>query len=297
MPSGYVSDLSFWDHWKELRIRIIRCIIFLAVGTLVGVFVSRPVLAILTRPLAGAVFHGKEKSLTFTIDEQGRAILSNPPEPGEWDQLSKFRMKFIFQPEGKQFTFGPDYRTNFYYFSPLDPFLLWLKASLIVGVIAALPFILWQVWGFIRPGLTDAEKRAVIPVILAALVLFPLGAAFAFYMLRFALGFFTRYAFSGLEPRLGIMQYVSFALTMMLAAGCVFELPVVITILTWMGLLSSGFLKKYRRHAVILLFILSAFVTPPDIFTMFAIALPLLILYEISIMLAVMIEKKRKPLG
>ena len=177
----------------------------------------------------------------------------------------------------------------------MDPFLLWLKASLIVGIILAIPFIvLKELWGFIRPGLTKKERRAVKPVLLAAMVLFPLGVAFAYFMLRFALGFFTRYSFQGLEPRLGIMHYLGFALTMMLAAGLVFELPVAIVILTWMGVVKSAFLRKYRRHAIIILFLLAAFVTPPDVFTMFAIALPLLVLYEISIIFARLIEVKKK---
>ncbi len=287
------TGLTFWDHIKELRSRLIVCIVALVVGTFLGGFVARRVLTFLTRPLASAMFYREEKPLRILVDKNGRLTLAKKLTPQERQHLSKFRLEFEFESDGEKFCFGPDYRSNFYYFGPIDPFILWLKAAFIVGVILSLPIMLWEGWAFVKPGMTVRERRAVIPIFGAGMVLFPIGVAFAYFMLQFALGFFSRYAFPGLEPRLGIMQYMSFALTMMLAAGCVFELPVAIVILARMGLVSSTFLKKYRAHAVVILFILAAALTPPDIFTMFAIALPLLLLYEISILVAGFIEKKR----
>lgn len=280
-------------HFEELRSRIIRCILYLLVGSVLGLFVANYVLEILTRPLANAVFYRKEQVLHIKADEEGNLSLVGPTAEENEKHISRFRMKIEF-PDGKTIQFGPDYRTNFYYFRPIDPFILWLKASIIVGVILAVPFIFREVWGFVKPGLEPHEIKAVKPVILGGVVLFPLGVAFAYFMLRFALSFFTRYAFEGLEPRLSVLSYINFALTMMIAAGCVFELPIAMVILGWMGVVNAEFLRKYRKHAIIVLFVLSALITPPDIFTMFAVGLPLLALYEISILLVSIVEKKKK---
>jgi sec-independent protein translocase protein TatC len=287
------ADLTIWDHWDELRTRIIRCFIALLISTILGLFLARDVLELLTRPLAHAMIRLEEKHLSIRVAPDGALFLENMPDPQDKGKLSRFRLDFKFDNDNQTFTFGPDYRSNFYYFHPIDPFTLWLKASLIIGVLLSLPYILFQVWAFIRPGLTLREKSAVKPVLWLGFILFPVGACFAYFMLQFALGFFTRYTFPGLEPRLSIHSYIGFALSLMLASGAVFELPVLIVILTAMGLVHPAFLRKYRRHAVVLLFFIAAVVTPPDVFTMFAVAIPLLVLYEFSILLSYFIEKKK----
>jgi len=293
MLATNLSDLSFWEHWNELRTRFIRCFIVLILASCLGLFTAKYILRILTEPLARAMVHREKTSLRINVDKNGNLRIDEKVDLETQKELSKFRLDFVFESDGRTFSFGPDYRSNFYYFNPIDPFLLWLKASLIVGIILSLPYILFQFWAFIKSGLKKGEKRLIKPVILLAMILFPVGVAFAYFLLQFALGFFTRYTFPGLEPRLGIMRYLSFALTMMIASGLVFELPVIIILLSWMGLVNSRFLIKYRKHAIIILFLVSAFVTPPDIFTMFAIAIPLMVLYEISIFLAKVIEKKK----
>ncbi|MBN1902618.1 twin-arginine translocase subunit TatC [Candidatus Sumerlaeota bacterium] len=287
------AELSVWDHWEELRTRIIRCIIALSLSAILGLFLSKNALEALVQPLARSLNHLEENYLTLRISPEGTLCVENLPDPESINKLSRFRLIFHFEKNDKTFVFGPDYRTNFYYFNPIDPFTLWLKASLILGVLIALPYVLFQVWAFVSPGLTNSEKRGVKPVLWMGFLLFPIGACFAYFMLQFALGFFTRYTFPGLEPRLGIHSYIGFALTLMLASGVVFELPVVVVILTSMGLVHPAFLRKYRRHAIILLFLLAAVVTPPDVFTMFAVAIPLLVLYEFSIILSSFIVKKR----
>lgn len=289
------GGLTFWEHVYELRKRFIRCIIYLFIGTCIGLFVTDHVLGILIKPLSNAKWAKPEKNLGLILKEDGRIVI----EPGDKDLFntgnsSVQRFDLIDEKTGRIITIGPDFRKNFYYFSPIDPFLLWLKASLIVGLIISLVFIMFEVWTFISPGLTFQEKKAAVPVFFGGAILFPTGVVFAFYLIQFALGFFNRYSFPGLEPRIGIMQYLSFALSMMLALGIVFELPVFIVILSWVGIVNSTLLRKYRKHAVVILFILAALVTPPDVMTMMAIGLPLLILYEVSIWLSYMMERKRK---
>mgnify|MGYP006278012059 CR=1 FL=1 len=292
--ANHISGMTFWDHFEELRRRIIRSILYIIIGTCIGLLVSRQVLAILVEPLSKAVFHKTEEPLIIQVDEEGRLYFPGEFSPGDLQKKSRFRIAFHFDKTDRTINFGPDYRTNFYYFSPVDPFILWLKAAFLVGLVLAIPVIVFEIWKFVSPALSNHEKKLVIPVVIAGFILFPIGVIFAWHLMRFALGFFTRYTFQGLEPRLSVLKYINFALTLMLAAGTVFELPVVVVILSWGGLISSSFLRKYRRHAIIVMFVISALITPPDIFTMFAIALPLLILYEISILLAALIEKKKE---
>ncbi len=292
------SGLTFIEHFEELRARLMRCILYVIIGAAVGLFFARNVLSFMTEPLARASVVSRDNSLRIRVAPDG--VLSLPPDitPGDMERLSRFRITFEFEsrPETK-IEFGPDYRSNFYYFRPLDPFLLWLKAALIIGIVIACIPISFEVWTFIKPGLQSAERRAVRPLVLAAAFLFPVGVLFAWHMLRFALGFFSRYTFPGLEPRLGIMEYLGFALTLMLACGTVFELPVAVTILAWMGFVKPDFLRKYRRHAIVLLCLIAAIITPPDVFTMIAVAIPLILLYEISIIVSAVILRKKRAAG
>ena len=294
MAESSHSELSFWDHFSELRTRLLRCILVILIATCVGFFTAKEVLAILVRPLAKSVVHKDEKPLRITVDKDGRLTLPPDSLPADRRKISQFRLEFQFEPSGETIFFGPDYRTNFYYFNPVDPFMLWLKASFILGMILSLPYILLQIWAFISPGMTSLEKKSAKPIIYLGMILFPMGMGFAYFMLRFALGFFSRYAFPGLEPHLSIMEYINFALTLMIASGIVFEFPVVIIVLTWVGVVSSRFLRKYRKHAYMLLMIIAAIVSPPDIATMFIIGIPLVVLYEVSIFFAMLIERKRK---
>jgi len=294
MAESSHSNLSFWDHISELRTRLLRSILVILIATCVGLFTARQVLSILVRPLSKAMVHKDEKPLCIKVDKDGRMILAPESLPVDREKISQFRLEFQFESTGEKVIFGPDYRTNFYYFNPVDPFLLWLKASLILGVVLSLPYIFLQIWAFISPGMTSLERKSAKPIIYLGMILFPMGVGFAYFMLSFALGFFTRYAFPGLEPHLNIMEYINFALTLMIASGIVFEFPVVIIVLTWVGVVNSRFLRKYRKHAYMILMIIAAIVSPPDIVTMFIIGIPLVVLYEVSIFFAMLIERKRK---
>ena len=288
------ADLTFWEHFGELRLRLIRCIVYILAGTIIGLFIANHVLYILTRPLTQVTLPVREKPLKIRVARDGRLSLPDEIKVEERGKLSKFQIEFEFESGERKIAFGPDYRTNFYYFNPLDPFVLWMKAALIVGVVLALPFIFMEVWQFVSPGLRNKEKKAIIPIIAGGVLLFPLGMAFAYFILSYTLRFLISYAFPGLEPRIGIMNYLNLALTMMIACGIVFELPIVIVVLSWIGIIHSSHMRKYRRYAIVILLALSAIITPTtDAFTMITVALPLIILYEISIILAMIIEKRK----
>lgn len=287
--------LTFTEHLEELRRRLIICAVALLICTAIGFLLARPVLGILIRPLSQVPYKQNEKVLHLTVGKDGVLRTREPCTPEDLKQLSKFRIEFDFPDlSDSKFVFGPDYRSNFYYFHPVDPFMLTIKAALMAGILLALPIWLWQVWLFVAPALSRKEKRYVIPLLALALVLFPVGAGFAYYSLKFALGFLNRYAIPGLEPRLDILKYIGFALTMMIAAGCVFEVPLIIMFLTRIGVISTTTLRKYRGPAIVLIFVLSAALTPPDPLTMIAMAVPIMLLYELSIWLARPLEKKKR---
>ncbi|MDQ3698645.1 MAG: twin-arginine translocase subunit TatC [Gemmatimonadota bacterium] len=179
---------------------------------------------------------------------------------------------------------------------PGDPFSILMKAAFAVGLVLAAPVILYQVWAFIAPALYGHERRVVIPVIVGAVALFVSGVALAYFIilpvtLRFLLGLQTE----SLQSMISAADYFGFAISMSLAFGAAFELPIVIVALTALGLVTPRFLTKYRRHAVVLVLVVSAIITPgADLTSLFALAIPLYFLYEVSIVLAFAIHHRRE---
>jgi sec-independent protein translocase protein TatC len=176
-----------------------------------------------------------------------------------------------------------------------EPFFTAVKISLFAGLFMALPFILYQIWAFIAPGLYDHEKRLVLPFVFWGTVMFIAGAAFAYYVV-FPVGFKMLITFGGSEftamPRMS--EYVSFFGKLMLGFGIAFEMPVVTYFLAKLGLVTDKTLKDFARYAIVIIFILAAILTPPDLFSQLAMAAPLLILYGVSILIAKMVNPEPK---
>jgi len=174
-------------------------------------------------------------------------------------------------------------------------FIIKLEIALIVGVIISLPVILYQIWAFLAPGLHKHEKKYVWPLIFFAMVSFCLGGAFAYYILiPYTLDFFLGLAPANIANNIAIDYYFGFLLRFIIVFGVVFELPVLSVILSSMGLINPTFLKKYRRHAIVIIFIVAAILTPPDPTTQIMLAVPLVILYEVTIFISYIFSKKRK---
>jgi len=173
------------------------------------------------------------------------------------------------------------------FITPQEPFIITLKIALFGGIVFALPMLLFQAWQFISSGLKEKEKRYLLVYAPFSLLLFLTGASLAYFLvipigLRFLLGF----GGSSLEPMISISKYLSFITIMMLAFGIVFELPLVILFLVKIGIVSPQFLAKKRKVVIIAIFILAAILTPSvDAFTQLLLAVPLIILYEVSIWL------------
>ena len=181
------------------------------------------------------------------------------------------------------------------YTHPADPFRITMSAALAVGTFLALPVILYQLWAFLSPALYAHEKRVAIPVFIAGTVLFVAGVALSFFViLPLTLRFLTEFQASGLDAMITARDYFGFAIGMSLALGVVFELPIVILGLTAVGLVTPGMLNRFRRHAVVLCLVGSAFITPgADPLSLFALAAPLYFLYEISVAVSVVVHRGR----
>ena len=174
-----------------------------------------------------------------------------------------------------------------------EAFFTYLKVAFLSGIILATPIIFYQFWVFVAPGLYHKEKRLMVPIVFLS-TLFFVGGSFFGYFIVFPYGFkfFLGFASETIRPLPSMREYLSFASKLLLAFGVVFELPLVITFLAKLGIVSVSFLKKNRKYALLLFFVGAAILTPPDVVTQVMMALPLMVLYEISIIGARIFGKK-----
>lgn len=235
-------EMPFLDHLEELRWRLIKSLIAVAILTIITFYFSGYVL-----------------------------------------DLMLYSVKNL------------DYEINLQVLKVQTVFIIKLEISLIIGVVLGLPIILYQLWQFVTPGLKSKEKKYIWPVILFATISFVVGAAFAFYLIvPLALNFFLGLAPSEVTNHIALDFYFGFIARIVIVFGVVFELPVVSLLLTKLGLLSPRILKKYRRHAIIIMFVGAAVLTPPDPTTQVLLAVPLLVLYEATIWISYFFTKKKK---
>lgn len=175
-----------------------------------------------------------------------------------------------------------------------EAFMVYLKASIFTGILASAPVIFYQLWAFISPGLYPREKKGIVPFVVFSTFFFVGGAIFGYYVVfPYGFRFFLGFAGEHIQPLPSMKEYLSFATRLLLAFGIIFELPVFVLFLSRMGIVEPRTLKKGRKFAIPLVFTLSAILTPPDVVTQLLMAGPLIILYEISIWVAVLFGRKR----
>ncbi|MGE4318860.1 MAG: twin-arginine translocase subunit TatC [Deferribacterales bacterium] len=176
-----------------------------------------------------------------------------------------------------------------------EGFFTELKLSLVVAVFFSMPAVFYQLWKFIAPGLYAQEKKYMTSFVVFASLLFVAGGAFAYYVVfPFGFQFFLSYAHGDVTATLSLAEYLSFFTNMLLAFGIVFEMPVFTFFLAKMGILTSRMMNKYRRFSYLGIFVVAAILTPPDIFSQVAMACPMIILYEISVIVAKVFGRKRE---
>jgi sec-independent protein translocase protein TatC len=181
--------------------------------------------------------------------------------------------------------------------APAEAFWVQMKVALIAGLFIAAPGILWQVWAFIAPGLHAHERKYAAPFIIIGSLMFLAGGAFSLFVVTpYAIAFLLSYARESLQPMITLENHIDFLLKFTLAFGAVFELPLIITLLSRMGIVSVKMLTKNRKYAILGAFIAGAILTPtPDAFNQTLMAGPLIILYEIGIICARVFGRSRTP--
>ena len=182
---------------------------------------------------------------------------------------------------------------NLLFTSPTTPVVVTFKLAFVVGFIMALPIIAFQAWSFFSPALYEREKRLVVPAIGVGFLLFLAGIAMAyFFVLPLGLKFLLGFQAESLEPIITIDEYLKFATRLILAFGVIFEMPVVLVLLGLLGIVTPEGLRKYRRHAIVILAVSAAVLTPADVGTMFMLFTPMILLYEMSIWLVRLVVKR-----
>jgi sec-independent protein translocase protein TatC len=176
-----------------------------------------------------------------------------------------------------------------------EAFFTFLKVSFLGGLMIASPVIIYQFWMFVAPGLYDREKRLLLPIVFLSTLFFVGGALFGYFIVfPYGFQFFLGFATETIRPMPSMKEYLSFSAKLLLAFGLVFELPLVITFLARLGMVTVPFLKKNRKYALLLFFVGAAILTPPDVVTQIMMALPLMLLYEISIIGARIFGRKKE---
>jgi sec-independent protein translocase protein TatC len=178
--------------------------------------------------------------------------------------------------------------------SVIAPLMTPFKLAFYIALVLAMPYVLYQAWAFIAPGLYRQEKRFALPLLVSSVVLFYAGVAFAYFVvfpLMFA--FFTATAPPGVQMMTDITQYLDFVLVLFLAFGLAFEIPVAIVLLVWTGLVKLETLRRNRGYVLIAVFIQAAVITPPDVISQTAMALPMYALYEIGIVMAKILARTK----
>jgi sec-independent protein translocase protein TatC len=202
-------------------------------------------------------------------------------------------LQLLLRPIREAFPDQPDFKLI--YLSPADPFFITLKLSVVVGIILAFPIIVYHVWAFLAPALESHEKKAIVPALYLGLVLFCAGVALAYFVaLPVSIVFFQTFEAGLMEAQYEIGKTLALITKILIGFGIIFELPVVIMILSALGLVTPEFLKSKRRHAIVAITVAASFLTPGDVITLTVMLMvPLFFLYEFSIFLSRLIWKRK----
>ena len=180
----------------------------------------------------------------------------------------------------------------------MEAFVAHIRVSIVLGLVIAFPYVLWEIWKFIKPALHVKERKTTTGFVFYCSVLFALGASFAYFVIvPFSFNFLIGYDFGPTQNEINLVRlsdYISYLTMLVLAAGILFELPIFIFFLARLGIIGPEFMKKYRKHALVIIIIFSAMITPPDVASQLLIAIPVMLLYEVGIQIAKREEKRHQ---
>ena len=276
-PMDKEKVLPFIEHLVELRKRLVIIVIAVVIGMGVAWNFSSSFLSFVEKPLTGQTYLTEIKKAVYA------ELKSRSPE---------LYTRYKLENEVKV----PEKKRVLNYSAPLEPFFIQCKISMLAGFIMVLPVVFYQIWLFVAPGLTRKERRMVVPFVTAASVTFCVGALFFLIIIwPVIINFSLSYEAEGLQSWFNISAYVNFCLRLILVFGLIFELPVITLLLARFGLVSYEFLAPKRKYALLVSAIIAAF--HADLITMFVIMVPLYLMYEISIWVALIFGKKRNLTG
>jgi len=265
--------LSFVEHLVELRKRLIVVILAIVIGMGIAWNVSGEILTFIEKPLTGRTYLSELKTEAYRI------VKERYPDFYTRHKLDK---EIVVKSADRMLNYS----------APLEPFFIQCKIALIAGFIMALPIVFYQIWLFVAPGLTRGEKRLVVPFVTTATVSFCIGAIFFLTIIwPVIINFSLSYESAGLRSWFNLSAYVNFCLRLILTFGLIFELPILVLLLSRFGLVTGSFLARNRKYAVLASAIIAAF--HADLLTMFVIMVPLYTMYEVSIWVAKIFGKKR----
>lgn len=259
------AQMPFLEHFSELRKRIVYIFIVLIIGMGFSWHLSYTAIDYIELPLKQPTY------ITYFSGYAKNIIKRDVPSVYYAFGLNKTPDKFK--------------KHILHYSKPLEPFFVQVKVSLILGFMIALPFILFEIWQFMKPGLLKKERMYLFPFLFLGTIFFIAGMAFMiFYIWPAVINFSLSYQSPDLSPLINLTHYINFALRLSLIFGLIFELPLVSALFSLAGILKPVFLKRYRKWALLASLIIAAF--HADIVTMFFIAVPLYTMYEISILMS-----------
>jgi sec-independent protein translocase protein TatC len=262
------AEMSFFDHLDVLRGHLIRSAIVILLLTCLCFYYY-----------------------DFLFD----TIIMGPKRPDFWTYKAMCRL-------GDYFNLGPGFCITSIPGKIINTemagqFTLQINSSLLVGIVIGFPYLLWEVWRFIKPALLEKERKSASGFVFFASVLFILGILFGYYLIApLSVNFLTNYKISDIiENTITIDSYLSSVATLTLGTGIVFELPIIIYILSKLGIMTPKFMRAQRRYAIVIILVIAAIVTPtPDILTMLTVSLPLFLLYEVSIWVSGIVFKQKQ---
>ena len=266
MAKKTIDEMSFLDHLEDLRWHLIRAVSSVVIAATLAFIFKDFIVGIIMAP----------KHMDF------------PTYVALCDLSKFFGMDMSFC--ASELPFVIEVR------SVGGQFSAHIWTSIYAGLVIAFPYVLYQLWSFISPGLQENERKSSRGFILIASLLFFLGVAFGYYVITpLSLNFLTNYTFAEeVSNAFDLSSYNSIVRSSSLASGLVFELPIVIYFLTKVGLVTPEFLRKYRKYALVIVLILSAVITPPDIASQVIVAIPILLLYQVSILISAIVVRNQK---
>lgn len=263
-PAG--AEMSFLEHLEELRWHIIRSVAYVSVFAIVAFIM---------------------KDFIFT------EIIFKPKMPDFWSNRMLAKLGDLLGTDVLDINQKPFKLISL---KMSDQFMLHFTVAIIAGLIAAAPMVFREIWLFIKPALYDKERKYAGGAVFYTSFLFLLGILFGYFLIvPLSIDFLTTYSVSPeVENQINMRSYISTVTSITFASGFIFLLPIFSYFLSKVGILTPGFMKNYRRHAYVLLLLVSAIITPPDVFSQIMVAIPLVALYEVSIVISGVVVKKRE---